>query len=115
MKDCPIILIPVMPAAVIEKLAPLMTVIQEREKDWDEGMRALDQRDSDAGKLVVMGYLHQVHSFCDRVRRLHAIASIAAGPFNVVDDDANFIAQADRNSQPLWFDGLVNLARKKQI
>ncbi|MDN7481911.1 hypothetical protein QZM38_13860 [Burkholderia orbicola] len=114
MKDRPIILIPVIPSAVIEKLEPLLKIVEEREKEWSAGMLELDRREDEAGKLVISGYLYRMQSFCDRVRRLHALATIAAGPFNVIDEDAEFIAQAERNAQPLWFDGLVNLARKKQ-
>ena len=114
MKDRPVILIPVMPSAVIEKLAPLLKIVDEREKAWNEGMLELDRREDRAGKLVISGYLHRMQSFCDRVRRLHALATIAAGPFNVIDEDADFIAQADRCPQPMWFDGLVNLAREKR-
>lgn len=107
MKERPIILIPVMPAIVLERLEPMMQLISEREKIWEEKLSEYDG-------LPVSPFYSQMHMFCERIRRLHALASIACGPFNILEDEANFLGSQPDLSKGAFFDRMVSLAEMRK-
>ncbi|WP_257834550.1 hypothetical protein [Burkholderia glumae] len=112
MKERPIILIPVMPATVLERLEPLLKVIEEREMAWAEGLAEFDAQEFERHGLMP-AYTSQMADFCSRARKLKAVAEIACGPYHIEENDALWMETGLALSKAKWFDTLIRMAEER--